>query len=79
MIRATIHEQLAFTPDRETRNRKPMDPPALYQAAWELRFGPQNRFRVLYDIDLHTSTVVVLAIGVKEGNRLMIGKQEFEL
>jgi len=79
LIRSTIHEQLAFTPDRETRNRKPLEPPSPYSAAWELRFGPRNRFRVLYDIQAEEGRVVILAIGVKEGNRLIIDRQEFEL
>ena len=79
LIRATIHQQLSFSPDQETRNRKLLEPPAPYDAAWELRFGPQNRFRVLYDIDPQERVVAILAIGVKEGNRLLIGKQEFEL
>ncbi len=79
LIRSAIHEQLTYSPDQPTRNRKPLEPPAPYSAAWELRFGPQNRFRVLYDIEPHERVVVILAIGVKEGNRLIVGKQEFEL
>jgi mRNA-degrading endonuclease RelE of RelBE toxin-antitoxin system len=79
LIRSVIHEQLTYLPDQQTRNRKPLEPPAPYSAAWELRFGPQNRFRVLYDIEPQERVVVILAIGVKEGNRLIVGKQEFEL
>jgi len=46
---------------------------------WELRFGPKNSFRVFYDVNYEEKTVSALAIGVKEGNRLFIGEQEFEL
>jgi mRNA-degrading endonuclease RelE of RelBE toxin-antitoxin system len=44
-----------------------------------LRFGPKNSFRVFYDVNQEEKTVSVLAIGVKEGNQLFIGGQEFEL
>jgi len=44
-----------------------------------LRFGPNNSFRVFYDVNHEEKTVSVLAIGVKKGNRLFIGGQEFEL
>lgn len=55
-----------------------MEPPAPFSAAWELRYGPQNRFRVFYDVYPAGRTVEIVAIGVKEGNRLIIGKEEFE-
>ena len=29
-----------------------MEPPAPFDASWELRCGPKNRFRVFYDVDL---------------------------
>src|SRR5215813_6665686 len=41
--------------------------------------GPKNSFRVFYDVNHGEKTVSVLAIGVKEGNQLFIGGQEFEL
>jgi hypothetical protein len=51
LIRCTIEEQLTFEPDVETRNRKPFRrQPAPCGADWEIRFGPDNRFRVLYKI-----------------------------
>jgi mRNA-degrading endonuclease RelE of RelBE toxin-antitoxin system len=77
LIRQTIREQLSHTPDIETRNRKTLDPPAPYSATWELRFGPNNRFRVLYEIDMEQQEVWILAIGLKEGNRLFIGGEEY--
>lgn len=77
LVRKTIKEQLSHTPDQTTRNRKPLDPPMPFGATWELRFGPKNRFRVFYEIDSDALVVSVLAVGIKEGNRLFIGRQEF--
>jgi mRNA-degrading endonuclease RelE of RelBE toxin-antitoxin system len=78
LLRRTIHEQLTYTPTDETRNRKPLDQPAPFGACWELRCGPDNRFRVFYDVDLELRIVYVLAIGVKDRNRLFIGGEEYE-
>jgi len=66
-------------PATRTRNRKPLEELAALGATWELRFGPKNSFRVFYDVDHDEKIVSVLAIGVKEGNRLFVGGQEFEL
>ncbi|HEY2155441.1 MAG TPA: hypothetical protein VGH33_07415, partial [Isosphaeraceae bacterium] len=78
--RRTIEEQLQFEPGVETTNRKPLRQPAAFFAAqWEIRFGPGNRFRVLYEIDEGGHEVHILAIGEKEGNRLRIGGEEIEL
>lgn len=77
LIRQTLREQLIHTPDIETRNRKTLDQPAPYGATWELRFGPNNRYRVLYEIDTEHGEVWILAIGIKEGNRLFIGGKEY--
>jgi mRNA-degrading endonuclease RelE of RelBE toxin-antitoxin system len=79
LIRAAIEDQLQFEPGVETRNRKPLRQPAAFEAAWEIRFGPDNRFRVLYDIDEEDREVNILAIGEKDGNRLRIGGEEVEL
>jgi hypothetical protein len=79
LIRATIEEHLQFEPGRETRNRKPLRQPAPFEATWEIRFGPDNRFRVLYGIDEEGRHVQIQAIGVKEGNRLLVGGEEVEL
>jgi hypothetical protein len=76
LIHETIEEQLTFEPNRETRNRKPLRTPAPFSAGWELRLGPDNRFRVLYDINQTDHIVNVLAIGIKERNRLWIGGEE---
>lgn len=79
LIRRTLEEQLPFEPDVETRNRKPLRQPAVFEAQWELRFGPDNRFRVFYEIDREDRKVYILAIGVKERDRLFIGGEELEL
>src|ERR1700736_4053731 len=79
LLRRTIKEQLTHTPAKETRNRKPLDQPAPFEASWELRCGPGNRFRVFYDVDATSQAVRVLAIGVKDRSRLLIGGDEYEL
>ncbi len=79
LIRRTIEEQLRFEPEVETRNRKPLLRPSTLGTAWELRFGPRNRFRVYYRADTAAQVVPVLAIGYKVGNRLFIGGKEFDL
>jgi hypothetical protein len=79
LIRTSIENELQFEPDIETRNRKPLKRPVTFEAEWELRFGPDNRFRVFYDIAIDSHEVHILAIGVKEGNRLSIGGKEVRL
>jgi mRNA-degrading endonuclease RelE of RelBE toxin-antitoxin system len=79
LIREKIEEQLLFEPNVETKNRKPLRQPAPFGAEWEIRFDPDNRFRVLYDIDKDQHAVQILAIGEKDGNRLMVGGDEVEL
>src|SRR5947207_12489875 len=78
LLRRTIQEQLTHTPTEETRNRKPVDQPAPFEASWELRCGPDNRFRIFYEVDPAAHAVQVLAIGVKDRNRLLIGGEEYE-
>lgn len=79
LIRQKIEEQLTQEPDVQTRNRKPVRPPAAFQAEWELRFGPNNRFRVFYQIDPEAREVRIVAVGVKDRNRLMVGGEEVSL
>jgi mRNA-degrading endonuclease RelE of RelBE toxin-antitoxin system len=79
LIEQVIDDQLLHTPELETRNRKPLEPPAPFEATWELRCGPKNRFRIFYEVQNEQQTVSVLAIGVKERNRLFIGGEEIKL
>jgi hypothetical protein len=79
LIRSIVEEQLRFEPESETRNRKPLERPVDLGARWELRFGPEKRFRVFYRVHLERQEVRILAIGVKERNRLLIGGCEVKL
>ncbi len=74
-----VDDQLRHQPDVPTRHRKRMRPNAV--APWELRVGD---YRVFYDVEPGTEEaerpeVVVLAIGLKTGNRVWIGGEEHEL
>ncbi len=79
LIRAKTAEQLRFEPAVETANRKPLRQPAPFEATWEIRFGPNNCFRVLYDVDDENHVIRIMAIGEKQGERLYIGGEEIEL
>lgn len=79
LIEKTIDEQLSYAADEATRNRKPLERPTPFGATWELRFGANNRFRVFYEVDPVEQIVWILAIGVKEGNRLFIGGKEIQI
>ena len=79
LIQKSIGEQLLFDPMTETRNRKPLLRETAIGATWELRCGPNNRFRIFYDVDVQEHTVIILAIAQKDGNRLLIGSTELEL
>ncbi len=71
----SVDKRLAHQPGVETRNRKPMRPNPI--APWELRIG---HLRVYYDIEEKPEPLVtVLAIGIKNRNRVRIGGEEFEL
>jgi hypothetical protein len=78
LIQSEVEIQLLHEPDVETRNRKPMQRPIGFGEEWELRLGPQNRFRVFYQVDADKREVRILAVGVKAGNRLFIGGEEVE-
>ena len=79
LIREKIEDFLTREPDREIRNRKPLSRPSVLGTAWELRCGPDNRFRVFYRVNRELRQVHILAIGVKERSRVLIGGEEFEL
>jgi mRNA-degrading endonuclease RelE of RelBE toxin-antitoxin system len=78
VLEDALNEQLSHTPLRETRNRKPLHQPAPFDATWELRCGPDNRYRVFYEVNPDERIVSILAIGVKQRNRLIIGGEEFK-
>jgi len=79
LIRRTIDTQLQFEPNLETQNRKPLKRPLELGADWEIRFGPDNRFRVFYSVELKNRPVFILAIGIKRGDRLIIGREGINL
>jgi mRNA-degrading endonuclease RelE of RelBE toxin-antitoxin system len=78
VIQREIETQLLHEPNVETRNRKPLKRPIVFGADWELRLGPDNRFRVFYQVKTESREVRVLAVGVKDRNRLYFPGQEFE-
>lgn len=78
LIQKAIEKHLQFNPGVKARNRKPLRQPAVYAADWELRCGPDNRFRVFYEINAENREVHVLAVGVKDRERLVIGGEEIE-
>ncbi|MBI5290988.1 MAG: type II toxin-antitoxin system RelE/ParE family toxin [Chloroflexi bacterium] len=69
-----IDAQLKHEPNVETRNRKRLRPNDVAQ--WELRIG---MFRVFYDVREEVKIVKVEALGHKEGNKLFIHGEEYEL
>jgi mRNA-degrading endonuclease RelE of RelBE toxin-antitoxin system len=79
LIRNAVEEQLFSEPDTPTRNRKPLLRETAIGATWEVRCGPDNRFRIFYDVQRDQRLVVVLAIARKVGNQLFVGKEKFEL
>ena len=71
----SLERQLAFEPTKETRNRKRMRPNPV--APWELRLGD---LRVYFDVEDKPRRVVkIQAVGVKDRNRVRIGREEVEL
>jgi mRNA-degrading endonuclease RelE of RelBE toxin-antitoxin system len=74
LILDAVREQLAQTPDEETRNRKLLREDPL--ADFELRVGD---YRVFYDIYVDRCIVRILAVGVKDRNKLIIGGKEVVL
>lgn len=70
-----IVQQLTDQAAIATRNRKPMRPNPL--ASWELRVG---NLRVYYDIEDEPEPLVeIIAVGVKERDRVRIGNKVVEL
>lgn len=75
LVADQVDRQLSHEPKAETRNRHAMRSNPL--AGWELRLG---RLRVYYDVQDEPEPVVsILAIGRKDGNRVVIGGKTWEL
>jgi mRNA-degrading endonuclease RelE of RelBE toxin-antitoxin system len=73
-IVAAIENQLQYQATEETRNRKRLRPNQL--AEWELRVGD---FRVFYDVDPDATIVKIEAVGYKQGSKLFVHGEEYEL
>lgn len=70
-----VDRKLSHEPAVETRNRKPMRPNPV--APWELRVGD---LRVYYDVENEPEAVVrILAVGIKDRNRVRIGREVIDL
>ena len=70
-----VDEHLGHQPTVETRRRRPMRPNPL--APWELRLG---HLRVYYDVEEAPEQVVrVLAVGLKQRERVRVGNKEIRL
>ena len=75
IVLEAVDKQLVHQPIVETRNRKPMRPNPL--APWELRIG---NLRVYYDVEEEPDhLVLVLAVGVKQRDRVRIGGEVIAL
>lgn len=82
LVLDAVEQQLSHQPTVETRNRKPMRPNRL--APWELRV---EECRVYYDVGEDPEdvgedpepTVMVVAVGIKDRSRVIIGGEEIEL
>jgi len=79
LIKAEIEASLRYRPDLPAANRKLLSQKLPLDVEWELRCGPGNCFRVFYNVDALGRTVEILAIGVKRGSRLTIGREEVKL
>lgn len=73
-IVTAVEEQLSRQATQETRNRKRLRPNQL--AEWELRV---DEFRVFYDVDVRAAAVTIEAVGFKQGSRLFVHGQEYQL
>ena len=78
LIQQAIQKPLSHQPEVSTRNRKPLRQLAAFGAEREICFGPDNRFRVLYRV-AQSQRVRILAVGVKERDRLRVADEEIEL
>ncbi|MBI4311147.1 MAG: addiction module toxin RelE [Chloroflexi bacterium] len=78
LIRKEVDTQLGHLPEVVTRNRKPLRDQPGPRRIWELRCGPNNRFRIIYELYPEKREVHIVAVGVKEGSRLFVGGEEMK-
>jgi len=79
VIREAVETQLLYEPHAQTRNRKRLRRTTGFGAVWEVRCGPNNRFRIFYAIDLEARQVKIVTIATKVDNRLFAGKEELDI
>lgn len=74
IIVSRIRDQLSDEPNIETKNRKKLrDNPV---ATWELRIG---KFRVFYKVEDSAPVVIIVSVGHKDHNMLVIRGKEVQL
>jgi len=76
LIKNMIEERLLYEPNVQNRNRKALTRTAFEEATWEIRFGPENMFRVFYDVKIDSREVHILAIGFKLRDSLYVDGEE---
>ena len=79
LLQRVIETKLVYEPMLETRNRKRLLRDTAIGATWEIRCGPNNRFRILYQVDVEERVVLIVAVLTKIGNALFAGTERFEL
>ncbi len=72
ILEAAVVARLRDHPAQPTRAIKQLRPNPL--AEFELRIGD---LRVLYNVDIEAAEVVLLIVGRKVGNALIVGNEEF--
>ncbi len=77
LIRRAIEQHQRYEPNVRALNRKPLVKPSRFGEAWELRCGPENRFRIFYRVEEDLARVRILAMGLKIRAKLYIGGEEF--
>lgn len=73
LILSVAAERLTADPTQETRNLKTLRANRVAQR--ELRL--QGRYRVLFDVNEESRTVVINVVGEKRGNELFVRGQEY--
>jgi mRNA-degrading endonuclease RelE of RelBE toxin-antitoxin system len=74
LIMDALEEQLVRQPEVPTKKRKHLRENPL--APWELRLGD---LRVFYDVHSDNEQVLIVAVGRKQHNQLLIGGEVIEL
>ena len=80
LLRRELEQQPALRAHgAHTRTGSRFVAPMRSERSGRLRCGPEGRYRVFYEVRADERRVWVLALGVKDRNRLLIGNQEIQL